>query len=82
MSNIQTPPPGPTALLAHGIAYGSTVTTHPAAKDKMMAGGKDAHKTNGLMAETQSDGSLRCCVSPLTFTVVNVSCTLRTKPPT
>lgn len=30
---------GPTALLAHGIAYGSTVTTHPGAKDKMMAGG-------------------------------------------
>lgn len=33
------PVAGPTALLAHGIAYGSTVTTHPGAKDKMMAGG-------------------------------------------
>lgn len=31
---------GPTALLAHGIGYGSTVTTHPAMKEKMMAGGK------------------------------------------
>lgn len=31
---------GPTALLAHGIGYGSTVTTHPAMKEKMMVGGK------------------------------------------
>lgn len=30
---------GPTALLAHGIGYGSKVTTHPLAKDKMMNGG-------------------------------------------
>ena len=30
---------GPTALLAHGIGFGRTVTTHPAMKDKMMAGG-------------------------------------------
>uniref|UniRef100_A0A3P8Q3G6 protein deglycase n=1 Tax=Astatotilapia calliptera TaxID=8154 RepID=A0A3P8Q3G6_ASTCA len=29
---------GPTALLAHGIGFGSTVTTHPAMKEKMMAG--------------------------------------------
>ncbi|CAI9572109.1 unnamed protein product [Staurois parvus] len=29
---------GPTALLAHGIAYGKKVTTHPLAKDKMMNG--------------------------------------------
>lgn len=29
---------GPTALLAHGIGYGITVTTHPAMKEKMMAG--------------------------------------------
>ncbi|MBN3275194.1 PARK7 deglycase, partial [Polyodon spathula] len=29
---------GPTALMAHGIAYGSKVTTHPLAKDKMMTG--------------------------------------------
>lgn len=34
------PSAGPTALLAHGIGYGSTVTTHPAMKEKMMAGGK------------------------------------------
>lgn len=32
---------GPTALLAHGIGYGSTVTTHPAMKEKMMAGGRN-----------------------------------------
>ena len=35
--------PGPTDILAHGIAYGSTVTTHPGAKEKMMAGGKYWH---------------------------------------
>lgn len=34
------PSAGPTALLAHGIGYGSTVTTHPGMKEKMMAGGK------------------------------------------
>lgn len=30
---------GPTALLAHGIGFGSKVTTHPLAKEKMMNGG-------------------------------------------
>ncbi|KAI2514900.1 Parkinsonism associated deglycase, partial [Homo sapiens] len=30
---------GPTALLAHEIGFGSKVTTHPLAKDKMMNGG-------------------------------------------
>ncbi|XP_055981162.1 Parkinson disease protein 7 [Sorex fumeus] len=29
---------GPTALLAHEIGFGSKVTTHPLAKDRMMAG--------------------------------------------
>ncbi|XP_063799628.1 Parkinson disease protein 7 [Pseudophryne corroboree] len=29
---------GPTALLAHGIGFGRSVTTHPLAKDKMMHG--------------------------------------------
>uniref|UniRef100_A0A7N5K028 protein deglycase n=1 Tax=Ailuropoda melanoleuca TaxID=9646 RepID=A0A7N5K028_AILME len=29
---------GPTALLAHGIGFGSKVTTHPLAKEKMMSG--------------------------------------------
>ena len=33
---------GPTALLAHGIGYGSTVTSHPGVKEKMMAGGINA----------------------------------------
>uniref|UniRef100_A0A8D0DWD4 Parkinsonism associated deglycase n=1 Tax=Salvator merianae TaxID=96440 RepID=A0A8D0DWD4_SALMN len=32
---------GPTALLAHGIGFGSKVTTHPLAKEKMMAGGTE-----------------------------------------
>ncbi|NWS54328.1 PARK7 deglycase, partial [Chunga burmeisteri] len=32
---------GPTALLAHGIGFGSKVTTHPLAKDKMMNGETD-----------------------------------------
>ncbi|NP_001279415.1 Parkinson disease protein 7 homolog [Callorhinchus milii] len=29
---------GPTALLAHGIAYGSKITSHPLMKDKVMNG--------------------------------------------
>lgn len=33
---------GPTALLAHEIGFGSKVTTHPLAKDKMMNGSKYA----------------------------------------
>lgn len=41
------PSAGPTALLAHGIGYGSTVTTHPAMKEKMMAGGKIKEKKKG-----------------------------------
>ncbi|KAK3537003.1 hypothetical protein QTP86_032259 [Hemibagrus guttatus] len=45
---------GPTALLAHGIGYGSTVTTHPGAKDKMMAG--DHYKYSE--ARVQKDGQL------------------------
>ncbi|XP_063071794.1 Parkinson disease protein 7 homolog [Engraulis encrasicolus] len=45
---------GPTALLAHGIAYGSTVTTHPAMKDKMMNG--DHFKYSE--ARVQKDGHL------------------------
>ncbi|TWW61946.1 Protein/nucleic acid deglycase DJ-1 [Takifugu flavidus] len=43
---------GPTALLAHGIGYGSTVTTHPAMKDKMMTG--DHYKYSE--ARVQKDG--------------------------
>uniref|UniRef100_A0A3Q3J9Z9 protein deglycase n=1 Tax=Monopterus albus TaxID=43700 RepID=A0A3Q3J9Z9_MONAL len=43
---------GPTALLAHGIGYGSTVTTHPAMKEKMMAG--DHYKYSE--ARVQKDG--------------------------
>uniref|UniRef100_A0A668AQL0 protein deglycase n=1 Tax=Myripristis murdjan TaxID=586833 RepID=A0A668AQL0_9TELE len=43
---------GPTALLAHGIGFGSTVTTHPAMKDKMMAG--DHYKYSE--ARVQKDG--------------------------
>ncbi|KAJ8400739.1 hypothetical protein AAFF_G00395080 [Aldrovandia affinis] len=45
---------GPTALLAHGIAYGSTVTTHPAAKDKMMTGGHYTYSE----ARVQKDGHI------------------------
>uniref|UniRef100_A0A3Q3WB31 protein deglycase n=1 Tax=Mola mola TaxID=94237 RepID=A0A3Q3WB31_MOLML len=43
---------GPTALLAHGIGYGSTVTTHPAMKEKMMTG--DHYKYSE--ARVQKDG--------------------------
>uniref|UniRef100_A0A3P8X6Y9 protein deglycase n=1 Tax=Cynoglossus semilaevis TaxID=244447 RepID=A0A3P8X6Y9_CYNSE len=43
---------GPTALLAHGIGFGSTVTTHPSMKEKMMAG--DHYKYSE--ARVQKDG--------------------------
>ncbi|CAL1608183.1 unnamed protein product [Knipowitschia caucasica] len=43
---------GPTALLAHGIGFGRTVTTHPAMKDKMMTG--DHYKYSE--ARVQKDG--------------------------
>ncbi|KAM8916224.1 Parkinson disease protein 7 homolog [Spinachia spinachia] len=43
---------GPTALLAHGIGYGSTVTTHPAMKVKMMAGDHYTYSE----ARVQKDG--------------------------
>ncbi|XP_075997540.1 Parkinson disease protein 7 homolog isoform X1 [Genypterus blacodes] len=42
----------PTALLAHGIGYGSTVTTHPGMKEKMMTG--DHYKYSE--ARVQKDG--------------------------
>lgn len=41
---------GPTALLAHGIGFGSTVTTHPGMKEKMMAGGKKLVVFNMLLS--------------------------------
>ncbi|KAK2112839.1 Protein deglycase DJ-1zDJ-1 [Saguinus oedipus] len=37
---------GPTALLAHEIGFGSKVTTHPLAKDKMMNGGHYTYSEN------------------------------------
>ncbi|XP_063173798.1 Parkinson disease protein 7 isoform X2 [Candoia aspera] len=37
---------GPTALLAHEIGFGSRVTTHPLAKDKMMVGGHYKYSEN------------------------------------
>ncbi|XP_061794815.1 Parkinson disease protein 7 homolog [Nerophis lumbriciformis] len=43
---------GPTVLLAHGIGYGSTVTSYPAMKEKMMAG--DHYKYSE--ARVQKDG--------------------------
>uniref|UniRef100_UPI00398F2DC6 Parkinson disease protein 7 homolog n=1 Tax=Pristiophorus japonicus TaxID=55135 RepID=UPI00398F2DC6 len=45
---------GPTALLAHEIGYGRKVTTHPLAKDKMMAG---AHYTYSE-AHVEIDGNI------------------------
>ncbi|XP_078281417.1 Parkinson disease protein 7 homolog [Rhinoraja longicauda] len=45
---------GPTALLAHGIAYGHKVTTHPLAKDKMMIGGNYTYSE----ARVEIDGNI------------------------
>ncbi|XP_048879569.1 Parkinson disease protein 7 homolog [Brienomyrus brachyistius] len=45
---------GPTALLAHGIGFGSTVTTHPAMKDKMMNGDHYTYSESRV----QKDGNI------------------------
>ncbi|KPP74501.1 protein DJ-1-like [Scleropages formosus] len=45
---------GPTALLAHGIAFGTTVTTYPSMKEKMMTG--DHYKYSE--ARVQKDGNV------------------------
>ncbi|XP_075929023.1 Parkinson disease protein 7 [Petromyzon marinus] len=45
---------GPTALKAHGIAFGSKVTTHPLAKDKMMEGGHYVYSE----ARVERDGNV------------------------
>ncbi|XP_029434873.1 protein/nucleic acid deglycase DJ-1 [Rhinatrema bivittatum] len=45
---------GPTALLAHGICFGSKVTTHPLAKEKMMQGEHYKYSENRV----EKDGSL------------------------
>ncbi|XP_059808112.1 Parkinson disease protein 7 homolog [Hypanus sabinus] len=45
---------GPTALRAHGIGYGSKVTTHPLAKDKMMDGGNYSYSE----ARVEIDGNI------------------------
>lgn len=52
------PSAGPTALLAHGIGFGSTVTTHPAMKEKMMAGGKK--QTNPKTPKTETCDFMYC----------------------
>nr|XP_035144321.2 Parkinson disease protein 7-like [Callithrix jacchus]ABZ10474.1 DJ-1 protein (predicted) [Callithrix jacchus] len=53
---------GPTALLAHEIGFGSKVTTHPLAKDKMMNGGHYTHSENrvekdGLILTSRGPGT-------------------------
>ncbi|XP_069477948.1 Parkinson disease protein 7 [Ambystoma mexicanum] len=45
---------GPTALLAHEIGFGKKVTTHPLAKDKMMAGDHYIYSENRV----EKDGNL------------------------
>ncbi|KAL0603522.1 Parkinson disease protein 7-like protein [Plecturocebus cupreus] len=53
---------GPTALLAHEIGFGSKVTTHPLAKDKMMNGGHYTYSENrvekdGLILTSRGPGT-------------------------
>ncbi|XP_044523610.1 Parkinson disease protein 7 [Gracilinanus agilis] len=45
---------GPTALLAHEIGFGSKVTTHPLAKDKMMNGNHYTYTENRV----EKDGNI------------------------
>ncbi|XP_007453370.1 PREDICTED: protein DJ-1 [Lipotes vexillifer] len=44
---------GPTALLAHEIGFGSKVTTHPLAKDKMMDGNHYSYSENRVERDGQ-----------------------------
>uniref|UniRef100_A0AC11DXM6 Parkinsonism associated deglycase n=1 Tax=Ovis aries TaxID=9940 RepID=A0AC11DXM6_SHEEP len=46
---------GPTALLAHEIGFGSKVTTHPLAKDKMMNGSKSLQLLREPCGERRPD---------------------------
>ncbi|KAJ6666192.1 hypothetical protein lerEdw1_001097 [Lerista edwardsae] len=53
---------GPTVLLAHGIGFGSKVTSHPLHKEKMMAGGHFKYSDNrvekdGHILTSQGAGS-------------------------
>lgn len=53
---------GPTALLAHEIGFGSKVTTHPLAKDKMMNGSHYSYSENrveqdGLILTSRGPGT-------------------------
>uniref|UniRef100_A0A8C9BNL9 protein deglycase n=1 Tax=Phocoena sinus TaxID=42100 RepID=A0A8C9BNL9_PHOSS len=53
---------GPTALLAHEIGFGSKVTTHPLAKDKMMDGNHYSYSENrverdGLIVTSRGPGT-------------------------
>uniref|UniRef100_A0A8C6B7G8 protein deglycase n=1 Tax=Monodon monoceros TaxID=40151 RepID=A0A8C6B7G8_MONMO len=53
---------GPTALLAHEIGFGSKVTTHPLAKDKMMDGNHYSYSENrverdGLIITSRGPGT-------------------------
>uniref|UniRef100_A0A8C7AF17 protein deglycase n=1 Tax=Neovison vison TaxID=452646 RepID=A0A8C7AF17_NEOVI len=53
---------GPTALLAHEIGFGSKVTTHPLAKDKMMKGSHYSYSENrverdGLILTSRGPGT-------------------------
>ncbi|XP_023976218.1 LOW QUALITY PROTEIN: Parkinson disease protein 7 homolog [Physeter macrocephalus] len=53
---------GPTALLAHEIGFGSKVTTHPPAKDKMVDGSHYSYSENrverdGLILTSRGPGT-------------------------
>ncbi|NP_001268568.1 Parkinson disease protein 7 homolog [Mesocricetus auratus] len=53
---------GPTALLAHEIGFGSKVTTHPGAKDKMMNGSHYSYsesrvEKDGLILTSRGPGT-------------------------
>eukprot|EP00069_Balaena_mysticetus_P014513 bmy_08798T0 len=59
---VVMPGGGPTALLAHEIGFGSKVTTHPLAKDKMMDGSHYSYSENrverdGLILTSRGPGT-------------------------
>lgn len=66
-NNCSLCPSGPTALLAHGIAYGSTVTTHPAMKDKMMNGGNTVTRRLSHARQAHAPALWTAHLLPLSF---------------
>uniref|UniRef100_A0A9L0R9C9 protein deglycase n=1 Tax=Equus caballus TaxID=9796 RepID=A0A9L0R9C9_HORSE len=64
---------GPTALLAHEIGFGSKVTTHPQAKDKIM-NGRNFRRCFAGRQEVWVDPPRLCCITSWLWTIKGENC--------